>query len=316
MESIHIIDSVIKQLHNELSIEKVDDVICWLFKNYELNLLDGVDCSCFDLEIINRDGKPQKTANCYFGKEYGNDFGEKIISVYSSNFIKDYKMLFNSNDENVITHFLKLIGVSDYPRIIKFDDMITDLKEYLGFCFDNKRNCNLGDISCSIDLLNITTKTIEGTKIEHLEDILHNCSATDILLLLLQYSEMVDCLDCSSDAKKTSIKFLPYNNYRYNIRQSYMPKIKSYNHFAMYKVKWLECEDGIKRSPNYCCTDKKNFSDLIGVPKINYSYITKQSGVSRAEINTLLRKIGVCENFVELSTGVQYEVLLDRKSVV
>lgn len=306
----NIINSVIEQLHKESTVEKVDDVICWLFRNYELKLLDNIDCSRFDLDIINRSGEIQKAADCYFGKEYGNGFGEKIVSIYSDNFIKDYRMLSKPYDENSITHFWEFIGVSKFPRIVEFDDRIADLNEYLKFCFDNKRNCHLGDMSCSLNYLPTTIRTITGAIIEHLEDILCNCNSTDILLLLLQYPEIVDCLDCSNDTKKTSITFLPYNDYRYNERQSYMPKIKSYNHFIMYKIKWLDCEDGIKRSPNHCCTDKKNFTDLIGVPKINYSYIAKQIGVSRADINTLLRKIGVCEKFIELSTDVQYEVLL------
>lgn len=306
----NIINSVIEQLHNDPTAEKVDDVIRWLFKNYELKLLDGIDCSRFNLDIINRSGEIQKAADCYFGKEYGNDFGEKIVSIYSDNFIKDYRTLLEPYDENSIIHFWELIGVSKFPRIIEFDDKITDLNEYIKFCFDNKRNCLLEGISYSIDWFPLAVKKITGSKIEHLEEILCNCSSTDILLLLLQYPEMVDCLDCSSNTKKTSIKFFPYNDYRYKMRQYDMPKTKSYNHFIMYKVKWLECEDGIKRSPNYCCADKKNFTDLIGVPKINYSKITNQIGVSRADINTLLRKIGVCEKFVELSTDVQYEVLL------
>ncbi len=311
----HIIDSVIEQLHNELSMEKVDDVICWLFRNYELNLLDDIDCCHFDLDIINRDGKIQRTTDCYFGKEYENDFGEKIISVYSNNFIKDYKMLFNSSDEVVITHFWELIGVAKYPRIVEIDNLPSNLKEYLTFCFDNKRYFHFGDMSYSLDWFDTTITKIKGFRIEHLEDILCNCSTTDILLLLLQYPEMVECLDCSNDTKKTSVCFRPYNKYNYNIRCYSVPKIKSLNYFIMYNVKWLDCEDGIKRSPNYCCTDKRNFSDLIGVPKINYSYIAKQSGVSRADINTLLRKLGVCEKFIELSTDIQYEVLLHLPNV-
>lgn len=307
---VNIISSVIEQLHNKPTIEKVDDVICWLFKNYELQLLDNIDCSQFDLDIINRNGEIQKAETCYFGKEYGNDFGEKIISIYSDNFIKDYRTLIDSHDGKNIVKFWGCIGISKLPRIIEFEERITDLNEYLKFCFDNKRNCHLGNISCAMDYLQYTVRKIAGTKIEHLEDILCNCNLTEILLLLLQYPEMVECLDCSSDAKKTSISFLPYNDSRYSIRQSYMPKVKSYNHFIMYKVKWIECDDGIKRSPNYCCTEKRNFSDLIGIPKINYTRIARYTSASRADINTLLRKIGVCEKFIELSTDVQYEVLL------
>ena len=94
-------------------------------------------------------------------------------------------------------------------------------------------------VSCSIDSLNYTVKNVAGVKIEHLEDVLCNCNTTDILLLLLQYPEMVDCLDCSSDTRKTTIRFLPYNDYRYSMRHYCAPKFKSYNHFVMYKVKWL-----------------------------------------------------------------------------
>ena len=311
----NIINSVIEQLHKKPTVKKVDDVIRWLYKNYELNLLDAIDCSRFDLDIINRGGEIQKTTACYYGKEYGNDFGEKIINVYSENFIKDYRVLLDSHDAINIIKFFEHIGISKFPRIIECNNTVSDLAEYISFCFDNKQSFRLSGNYYSLNWFHSTVNRIEGAIIEHFEDILCNCNLNDILLLLLQCPEMVDCLDCSSDTKKTSISFRPYNDYRYSYRQPYMPKIKSYNHFIMYKVKWLECTDGIKRSPNYCCTDKKSFSDLIGVPKINYTHITKQIGVSRADINTLLRKIGVCEKFVELSTCVQYEVLLHLPEV-
>ena len=102
---------VVNQIDDDLiTHDKCSDILNWLWNYY--NLEDRQTITDVKVKVICRDGVIRYAKECYIGKEYGNELGERLVGLYSTNFVALDELNIACEDVNSIASFLEWLGVS------------------------------------------------------------------------------------------------------------------------------------------------------------------------------------------------------------
>ena len=306
---------VVNQINDELiTHDKCSDILNWLWNYY--NLEERQDIHDVRVKVICRDGAIRYAKECYIGKEYGNELGERLVSLFSSNFVALEELKIPCKNANSVAGFLEWLGVSRYPRLIKQTLSSDEREQYLETCYPlyvQRDNVSYEKLEFS------EIKTVVVGFFENLGDLFEKADFNDLLAWFILDEEIASRINTDTEEKNSfaCIKGVPYR--KIDERTVQPANMRSYLRFYMTNVKWIPNENGLKEIPKYCCFEDNALGPFIIVPYIDYAYIKGVVGrACKKDVDAVLYRLGVSDVFQEMDNRVIYQTLyklpeLDRE---
>ena len=143
-----LIGKIVSDLNKNKNVVNVKAVLFWLFNFYCTPKSDTEETGERDLgttkiPVLCRNNSIALATETYFGKEFGNDIGERIISAYDKEHFLLFD-LFNSTDLQTVIRFYEWLGVSHFPRIIEINVDKNDRENYIDFNFNYLKRDHIG----------------------------------------------------------------------------------------------------------------------------------------------------------------------------
>lgn len=298
---------VVSQVEEDLiSKERCLDILNWLWNYY--NLEDHQAIQDVKVKVICRDGEFRYAKECYIGKEYGNELGERIIGLYSSQFVALEKLNIECEDSNRIVGFMEWLGASKYPRFIRYNLPCTEGGGYLDDCYPlYVQNDNKWFEKHEFSRI----KSITVGFVESFDVIIEKADFNDLLSWFLLDEEIYSRIICETEEKNTfsNIKGIPKG--LLNERTVSASYIKSYIQYYLANTKWIPGDDGQKEIPSHCCFEDNALAPFIIVPNVDYTLIKNNVGrACKRDIDAILSRLGIADVFQEMDKKVIYQALL------
>ena len=297
---------------DETSHEKYSDIIKWLW-NYYVSVSSRVDLSKdnINVRLICEDGTIANAKDCYIGKDFGNDLGERIVKIYSNSFISKKLLNVDFQDHNDVMDFLEWLGASKFPKIIHTSNIGDIRNDYIDVCYPLYVSRDNKSYSKS-EFTHNDVSRVEIDTVEHLDEILEKADFNDILAWFLSdnilYSRLTNNFDYEIHPGSKIIGYPGLVKIERIVSHNY---IKSFLKFKLSTAQWIVNKEGKKVSPKNACFDDLGLDPLVVFPAVNYSYIKQIIGKSsKKEVDALLSKLGVAEDFSKLDKHVIYSVLI------
>ena len=298
---------VVNQIDDDLiTHEKCSDILNWLWNYY--NLEDRQAIPDVKVKVICRDGTIRYAKECYIGKEYGNELGERLVGLYSSNFVSLDELKIPCDDVNSVASFLEWLGASKYPRLIKKTLSADEREEYVDTCYPlyvQRDNCWYPKSDFS-EIRSVTVGIFE-----YMDILFEKANFNDLLSWFILDNEIGSRLNSNTEEKNpfSSIRGYPYK--KIDERIVYPVYLKSYLKFYLTNNNWIPGEAGEHRAPKYCCFEDNALAPFIIVPDVDYNYIKNIVGrTCKKDVDAILSKIGVADVFQEMESSVIYQTLL------
>lgn len=298
---------VVNQVNEDLiTKEKCSDILNWLWNYYNLEGHQAIPD--VRVKVICRDGEICYAKDCYIGKEYGNELGERLVGLYSDRFVAFNDLKIESTDANSVACFLEWLGVSKYPRLIKKTLSNDELFDFLENCYPlyvqrDNYSYSKSDISY---FGNVTVGAFENMEI-----IFDQADFNDLIAWFLLDDEIGSRLSLETEEKNdfSCIKCWPYK--KIDARTVSPAYIKSYLRYFLLNTNWIPSEEGEINKPAYCCFEDNSLAPFIIVPNVNYTYIKEIVGRScKKDVDAILSRIGIADVFQEMDSTVIYQALL------
>lgn len=293
----------------------VYELLYWMFKVYDSGDKKNTIPQTIKIPVVCGNGGIYDSSNSYIGTSLGNKIGEKIVSVFSSNFVVMDDELFRNEDNRKIVEFLEWIGVKKFPRIKQQDVRYEDVSDYKKEClkkFDDEDLLKVGfswhqdESYRKKDILRFRNHYVRANYPENFFEIINKVSSNDLVAWFLKDSSILQLIQAENELNSDSyIEILPLGKLDYRTIKN--QDMVSYVRFILFREKWIDKGAG-KESP-CCCLENLELSNYVFYPNFDYSYILKEYGVSKKSIQGFLKLLGVADSFDELSTDVIYKVL-------
>ncbi|MCR5309250.1 MAG: DUF3883 domain-containing protein [Bacilli bacterium] len=311
-------DRVVNELNKQCdSADKVKDFLKWLYESWmKNNQVFLSSLTNIDLKIVLKNDAVEPCFNCYFGIEYGNNIGQRLLdsSEIEPKYIADKETLgFSEIDDRTFVEFLEYIGVSKYPRIenIKLpNEMNRDYLEFNSKCnpviyTDKGEAVSNDDFAYKLDSTLIKVDSIKG-----IDKILLNSDFEDIIFWILNDNDLYQHITSKSEINdKSSIIGLP--KYKYSqrtIKKSYM---SSWLKKVFSEVKWLNTKSGKKENSYNTMFADYSLSPVIETLNINYEKLEAMFEKRvKNEVDAFFENLGIVEDFSNLPKTKIYECLL------
>lgn len=310
-------DKVVNELNKQCDTpEKVKDLLKWLYENWiKNNQTFQSSLTTVDLKVVTRDGTIDSCSNCYFGIEYGNAIGEKLIKScgIDSSFVADKTNIgFENIDDRTFVEFLKYIGIKKYPRIenIRLDSETN--KDYFEYnaklnpiiCTDRGEEKKNEDFLSRSNIASIKVDSIIG-----IENILINCDFEEIIYWILNDSDLFQHItsEYELNEKSSIVGYAKGSISPRTIRKSYM---RSWLRKVFVETPWLNTKSGIKTNCLNIMFADYNLSPIVETLNVNYERLKDLFGKRvKSEVDAVFEKLGVVETFADLSKIKIYESL-------
>lgn len=287
------------------SAEKCKDILNWLWQYYCTD--DHQEIPDVKVKVICRDGTIRYATECYFGKEFSNELGERLISTYSDSFISPSCFDIGEADTETALRFFEWIGVSRFPRFEYKELKEEERDNYIEHC--NSLLCIYNEKQGYSSFAEIH-KVVVGC-FEHFDELLKLSDFNDLIAWFLVDERINNRIICDTEEKnlKSCIWGKPVG--KINARQVNSIYMKSYLRWISKTTEWIPNKDGIKKCPDYCCFDDDGLSPVIIVPNIDYKFVSSVIGHNcKKDVEALLSRLGVSDVFQEMDKCVIYEALL------
>lgn len=299
--------SVVNQFDGESdSADRCSDVLNWLWKYYNREGRQAIPD--VRVKVICRDGEIRYAKECYIGTEYDNALGERIVSLYSDNFVALNALKIKCEDPAAIAGFLEWLGASKYPRLVKKTLSTEERKAFLKICYP----LYVQDDNCWYDYAEFyDIHEVSIGSVENLEKIIAEADFNDLLSWFVLDSEISQRICSESEERNSFACISGWPGHKKNLRKVTPLYIKSYLRYFLCTEKWIPDESGNKEIPAYCCFEDNSLAPFIIVPKIDNGYIRNTVGRNcRKEVDVILSRIGVADVFQEMENAVVYQALL------
>lgn len=299
------VDSVVN------SIEKCKDIINWLWKYYDTD--NRQTLNDIKVKVICRDGSIRYANECYLGKEYDNELGERLISVYSNNFVSSSCFDLGDNDIILVASFFEWIGVAKFPRLEKKTLTGSERNSYLKYC--DRLYVQRDNYSYPHTEFTNIRSVIVGCY-EQFELLLDVADFNDILAWFVVDEHINSRLSSITEEKNPFSCITGWPPYKQDERRVAPANMKSYIRWVLSKKEWIPDKNGLKKQPNHCCFDDASIAPVVIVPNVDYAYIKSILGRNcKKEVDAILSRIGVSDAFQEMDKCVIYDVLLELHSL-
>ncbi|MDY0278452.1 MAG: DUF3883 domain-containing protein, partial [Acholeplasma sp.] len=308
-------DKVIKELVSQCKedSEKTKSLIKWLFVTWKNNNQQfASSLSNVDVKTIDRNGDIIGCSKCYFGKEYDNLVGERIINNIDNPIylacLPDLDL--NGETAALVKPFFKQLGVKEYPIIESIELDIDERKEYI--VYNSKYYPTLYSDrkeALTHEELFYYQQLIKVDKIRDIEKILSNSDFEDILYWILNDKDLYDCITSSNEKSDNSLmRGYPYRklDYRYVKKE----QMKSWLHRVFLEYVWLPTMSGRKVNSYNCTIASHKLSPIIEVLLVDYEKMNSMLQRNcKKEIDVLFEKIGIADDIVDLPKEKIYDIL-------
>lgn len=312
---VNLVRNVVRDLNDNLTENNVILVLRWLYTFYTTPSKNDEETEERELgevkvPVISRDNKFVKATECYFGKEYGNESLENIISIYTDNFLKYDLELFGDDDKNKVITFYEWLKVSWFPReeSKKLTINSEESRKYINFCFTKRQYFVSEGYYSRSDLYDYGFRLIQVSTIENYKKIIEEGNIDDLIIYFLKDSKIRELI--SSEHELNPESKITYAHGNMYLRTFNKEQMAPYFLYQLKNTPWLLTEKG-KKDVSHCCLEKLSVDDVIFMPKINYDYIKSKCNTSDSEINGLLVKLGVAETFSDIPTDIKYELFME-----
>lgn len=298
-------------VQTDSSVDKVNrcnDVIKWLWKYYD-NTETPLPIDDIKIKVVCRDGVVRNAKECYLGKEFFNELGDRLVSVFSDSFISPSIFDSEIKDSKHVQRFLEWLGASKYPRMIKKALSGKERDDYLKHC--NK--LFVQSDGCEYSYKDFTTiNTVVVGCFEQFDLLLTKSNFNDLLAWFMTDEIINSRLNVTTEEKNPDSRITGLPGKKQNIREVKPSSMKSYLLWRLSESEWIPGKDGIKKRPRYCSFYDDELSPIITVPDINYSHLKKILGRNcKKEADAILNKLGVVDVFQELDKHIIYEVFFN-----
>lgn len=299
---------VVNQIDDDLiTKDKCTDILNWLWNYYNREERQAIPD--VKVKVICRDGVIRYAKECYIGREYGNELGERLVGLYSTNFVALDELNILCEDVNGIASFLEWLGVSKFPRLIKKSLSYDERKEYVDSCYPlyvQRDNCWYSKTDFS------SIRSVSVGIFEYIDELFEKSNFNDLLAWFILDDEIGSRLNVDTEERNpfSCIKGYPYK--KIDERTVLPVHLKSYLKFYLASKKWIPNANGLKETPNYCCFEDNSLEPFIIVPDVDYTYIKNIVGrTCKKDVDAILSRIGVADVFQEMDSRVIYQALLN-----
>lgn len=298
---------VVSQEEEKITSKEIcSDILNWLWGYYDQE--DRQQISDVRVKIICRDGEIRFARDCYIGREYGNELGERLVSLFSNNFVSFDELGLSCKDPVTIIGFLEWLGVSRYPRLIQKTLENEEKDNFVGVCYPLYVQRD-GYYYNRSEFSNITSVCVGY--FEHFDIILERANFNDILAWFLIDDDIKIRLQCETEEKNIFSSIEGWPAYKQDKRKVTPERIKSYVRYYLSKIKWVPNATGLKEIPTQCCFEDNGLDPYIIVPAIDYAYLKDVVGRNcKKDIDAILSRLGIADTFQELEKSVIYTSLL------
>lgn len=269
-----------------------------------------------NLNLVNSEGELIKASELFFGKEYGFDTTNEIISKVAPDKLLAAPEFYEIED--TIDDYIKifeLLGVSRFPRKKIAEFPFFEKTDYIDYSFGKNSIVEIYGRKYEINQEGIKSLTVKGTPysikikvttIEYLEEILQIVSFETIMKWIMEDRALRTYLSEKTEHNTSEISF--YNNGYKAIPSTEM---KPYVKYIFSKYPWIKGETGNK-DIYQCCLSIKGMSPIVEKPVFqSEKYDAKNIRETERDFNNILIDLGVAENFSGLPANVVYQILLE-----
>lgn len=292
------------------SAEKSKEILGWLWKYYVIEKNQPING--IKVKILCKDGNLHYTNECYLGKEFDNKLGERIIDIFSSNFVDPSCFDSGNAPTNLVIGFLEWIGVSKFPRFeyksLTGIDRAAYINSYKKLYVQSERY----GYTCS----ELNLERVVVGYYEHFAEVINEVNINDVLSWFVLDDNIKSRLSSETEEKnpESIISGIPQGK---RAKREVVPAdMKSYLRWILANKKWIPSEEGVLQNPNHCCFANDNLSPEVIVPKIDYTYIRNVVGRNcKKEVETILSWLGVSDSFQDMDKRVIYDVLFKLQTI-
>lgn len=301
-------DAIKSQINkDDLKVEESKEILRWLFNYYsshgkEIDVAVNVKIPILNGELVD-------SRKAYFGVEYDNIIGKKILDTFTENYICDKNFLgFIDGSLEIVKEFLKWIGVREFPRIIKINLEYPERYNYADYYLEKKGRYICGDGSFSKAEFNLYSVTVCIS--ENLLSIMDKARFEDILAWFMldpyyQKLQIQGGVEVNEESKIVGRK--DHKRYSSEVRNYNMP---SYTLWKLKNLDWVNTKIG-KVSPIECCFKNYGADGLIYEPIIDYKYLKSLPlQFNNNQVKGWLSFFGVADEFWNMDKRQIYKVLL------
>lgn len=269
-----------------------------------------------NLNLVNSEGELTKASELFFGKEYGFDTTNEIISKVAPDKLLAAPEFYEIED--TIDDYIKifeLLGVSRFPRKKIAEFPFFEKTDYIDYSFGKNSIVEIYGRKYEINQEGIKSLTVKGTPysikikvttIEYLEEILQIVSFETIMKWIMEDRALRTYLSEKTEHNTSEISF--YNNGYKAIPSTEM---KPYVKYIFSKYPWIKGEKGNK-DIYHCCLSINGMSPLVEKPVFqSEKYDGQNTRETERDFNNILIDLGVAENFSGLPVNVIYQILLE-----
>lgn len=307
-----LIGKIVSDLNKNKNTENVKAVLLWLFNFYCTPKSDTEETGERDLgttkiPVLCRSNTIALGSESYFGKEFGNEIGERIISSYDKEHFL-YFDLFNFPDLQTVIRFYKWLGVSHFPRIIEINVDKNDRANYIKYTFALLNLTYLGEYH----KLYFDHRYILSLKVsffEHFEEIIKNTEFYEIICWLLKDSKALEYINSLKEINDQSLMIYrgAYERKNREINNNYL---SSFIRYYLSKKEWIKINNNFFNA-DHCCLEEIKLKGVIETIKVDIKDVRRYCpDASINDVYALLQKFGISETFADLTTNVKYELLL------
>lgn len=305
-------EKVLKELNKQSNNEanKVKSLLNWLFEVWNKNNQKFPSSNLdVDIKIITRDGSVQSCLNCYFGSEYGNEVGERIIAVIeTNNFIANsYELGFSNVNEEALIQFLKQLGIKEFPGI-KTKKLSVEMNEYMQY---NSSLYSTLKTTYKIYSHNTFFNQMESVKVDYIEGIekiLSVIEFSDIMYWILKDDRLRQVITSQNEINDLSCM---ETRLRYGSREVVgKNQMRCWLRYLFLKSAWLPTFSGKLVNANECTINTHTLSPIIEVVNLDIKKLSSITKINKKELELILEKIGVAQDICDLPKEKIYEILL------
>ena len=299
--------------------EKTIELLHWLFHEWEKNGQQfETGLNRVNVQVISRDDEIVQVSKCFFGREYDNEVGERIISCLTKfTFLADCGTLgFDDGEKEALKVFLAQLGVKFYPAIESKELSIYDYIAYKGYNAKIYTTLSArGEQYTHEDLFYHSEHSIQVADIDEITEILQKSSYIDILYWIFNDEQLNRHIRNRNEIDDSS-RMWGFPSKKREARYVYKEQMRSWLRKKFTEAEWLPAKSGKKVNCSNCTMMPHELAPTVEVLNIDYVAISKLFGrAMKKEIEALLESLDVAEDIPDLPFEKIYEILLELPEI-
>lgn len=294
------------------------EFLSWLWQLYQLGYLRNNSSALPNFVAFpDRENIMKKSSSLYLGADYGNHVTENLYPGQTEKFAGKLAFLENK-DPNEVKNFLRLLGIREFPQIVKRKITLSNNKNYKKYLIENiEVPLNIVEYpetyNTKHEIENARFSSVEVTVIDGLDEILTASPTVAILNWIQSDSELKKAL-LGKYENSTSKGYIRKGQ---QINDRIIPGqcLASYIRYVFATSKWIEI-DGVRYAPYQCLLSGEigtNFAPKLVTPDLkSFIPVSKNNDIFFIRsLRELLEELGASSDYASLDTETFYTLLLE-----